>query len=170
MRREEKLEISLELTKRLANAKAIIVTEYRGMKVKEVSILRKEMRKNDGEIKVVKNRLVQKAIASSDWAALAPQLKGPVALAICDQDPVILTKILTKYAETVPALKIKGGIMGGNLLSAKDVEALSKLPSKEELYAKLLGTLMAPATNVVRTIQGVSQKLVLALKAISEKQ
>lgn len=171
MKKSEKIEISTGLSERLSKAKAIILTEYRGLKVSEITEIRREMRKNAAELKVVKNRLVKKAIAGSDWSPLESHLKGPLALAISDQDPVIVSKILAKYAESFPALKIKvGSLRGSKILESKEIEALSKLPSKEELYAKLLGTLMAPASGLVRVLQGVPQKLAIALKAIADKK
>ncbi len=170
MKRSEKVTAVVELTDRLKSAKAIILAEYRGLKVSELTEIRREMRKTSSEFKVFKNRLTQKAIAGSAWESLKDHLKGPTALAISDQDPVVLSKVLMKYAGSFAALKLKAGLMGGTFLDAKAIEALSKLPSKEELYAKLLGTLLAPAQSVVRALQGVPQKLVLALKAISEKK
>lgn len=170
MRKSEKAVLIEGFSERLKTAKAIIIAEYRGLKVSELTEIRRELKKNAGSFKVIKNRFVKRAIAGSDWAVLESHLKGPVGVASSDQDPVILSKVVTKYAETFPAFKVKAGVMGGRLLDVKGIEALSKLPSKEQLYAKMLGTLQAPATNLARVLQAVPQKLALALKAISEKK
>ena len=170
MTKTEKPIVVSELSEKLKKAKAVIVAEYRGMKVSESSFIRKELKKNAGEFKVVKNTLARRAIAGSEWSPLEKYLKGPMALIISEQDPVMITKILAKYAESVAALKLTAACLNGKVLDTKEIIALSKLPSKEELYAKMLGTLMAPATNFVRVLQAVPQKLAIALKAIAEKK
>lgn len=174
MKRSEK-ELSVQsLSEKLSKAKAVILAEYRGLKVSEVTEIRREIKKNAGDFRVFKNRLAKRAISGTAWAPLESHFKGPLALVISDQDPVILTKILAKYAETFAALKLKVGAFGEKagvrVIDAKEIQAISKLPSKEELYAKFLGTLLAPASGLVRTLQGVPQKLVIVLKAIAEKK
>ena len=170
MRKSEKTAIIEGFSEKLKATQAIIIAEYRGLKVSELTEIRKEIKKSSGSFKVIKNRLAKRSMTGTVWEPLQPHMKGPVGIASSDADPVTLAKVLTKYAESMPALKLKAGLFGGKILDVKGIEALSKLPSKEELYAKMLGTLMAPATNVVRTLQGVPQKLVMALKAISEKK
>ena len=167
---QAKVESVEALKQRLGSARTAVVTEYRGLSVRQLSELRKQLKGAAAEYKVVKNRLAKLAIKGSVWEALQDHLKGPVAVAMTDGDPVIFSKLLTKYRESFPALKLKAGMVAGRFLALREIEALSKLPSKEELYAKLLGTLMAPAQGLVRTIQGVPQKLVVALKAIGEKK
>ena len=168
-RAEKEVEIS-SLSERFKRAKAVILAEYRGLKVSEITEIRREVKKNSGEFNVIKNRLAKRAIQGSVWEPLSNHLKGPLALALSEKDPVVLSKILSKFAENFQALKIRTGCMDGKVLSTKDIEALAKLPSKEELYAKLLGTLMAPAGALVRVLHGVPQKLVVALKAVSERK
>lgn len=170
MTRAEKETSLHELSKRLSTAKGVILAEYRGLKVSEMTEIRREIKKNAGDFRVVKNRLARRAVTGTPWASLEAHLKGPVAMTISEGDPVILSKVLAKYAGAFEALKLRAGSLGSNLLSAKEIEALAKLPSKEELYAKFLGTLMAPAQGLVRTLQGVPQKLAVALKAIAEKK
>ncbi len=170
MKRVEKETVVADISERLRKAKAVMIAEYRGLKVSEITEIRREVKKNSGAFKVVKNRLAKRAMAGSEWASLQEQMKGPLALIWSDADAVILSKILTKFAESFSALKIRAGILGGNLLDSKGIETLSKLPSREELYAKLLGTLLNPAQGIVRVLQGVPQKLAIALKAIAEKK
>lgn len=170
MRKSEKLTIIEGFSEKLKATQAIIIAEYRGLKVSELTEIRKEIKKNSGSFKVIKNRLAKRAMTGSVWEPLQPHMKGPVGIAASDADAVTLAKIVAKYSETFPAFKLKAGLFGGKLLDVKGIEALSKLPSKEELYAKMLGTLQAPATNLVRVLQAVPQKLAMALKAISEKK
>jgi large subunit ribosomal protein L10 len=170
MRKSEKSVIVGGFSEKLKTAQAVIIAEYRGLKVSELTEIRKEIKKNSGSFKVIKNRLAKRAMAGSAWEPLQSHMKGPVGIASSEADPVTLSKIVTKYAESFPAFKLKAGIFAGKVLDVKGIEALSKLPSKEELYAKMLGTLQAPATNLVRVLQAVPQKLAMALKAISEKK
>ena len=170
MRKSEKATIIEGFSEKLKATQAIILAEYRGLKVSELTEIRREIKKSSGSFKVIKNRLAKRAMAGSVWEPLQGHMKGPVGIVASEGDVVVLSKIVTKYAETFPAFKLKAGLFGGKVLDVKGIEALSKLPSKEELYAKLLGTLQAPASNLVRVLQAVPQKLVLALKAISEKK
>ncbi len=170
MKREEKSEVVSSFSERLKKAKGIIVAEYSGLKVSELTEIRRELRKNDSEFKIVKNRLARIAMKDTEWSVLDSFLKGPLGIALSDLDPVTLSKVLTKYSETYPALKLKAGVVSGKVIDVKGLQALSKLPSKEELYAKLLGTLQAPASNLVRVLNALPQKLAIALKAISEKK
>lgn len=170
MLKSEKSVLIDGFSEKLKVAKAIILAEYRGLKVSELTEIRREIKKNSGNFKVLKNRLAKRAIDGTEWESLKDHFKGPIGIVSSDLDPVVISKIVTKYAETFPAFKLKAGVLGGKLLDVKGIEALSKLPSKEELYAKLLGTLQGPASSIVRVLNAVPQKLALALKAISEKK
>ncbi|MGH9426460.1 MAG: 50S ribosomal protein L10 [Terriglobia bacterium] len=169
MTKDQKVTVVHALSERLRKAKGVILAEYRGLKVSEITEIRKAVKKNAGEFKVVKNRLAKRAFADSGMASLAGPMKGPLAIAISEQDPVILSKVLSKHAETYAALKLKFAFMDGRVIDAKGIDTLAKLPSKEELYAKMLGTLMAPAQGLVRVLNGVPQKLAIVLKAIIDK-
>lgn len=169
MNKSEKASEISALNERLGRAKAVILAEYRGLKVSEITEIRREVKKNAGDFRVVKNRLAKRAIAGSAWASLEAHFKGPLALATADRDPVVLSKILAKFAENYSALKLKVGCFDGKLLESRDIQRLATLPSREELYAKLLGTLVGSASGLVRVLNGVPQKLAIALKAIAEK-
>ncbi len=170
MKRIEKEEEISSLSAKLKKSKGLLLAEYRGLKVSEFNEIRKELKNNAAQMQVVKNRLVKKAIAQTPWANLESHFRGPLAVVFSEQDPVVISKILSKFSETYISLKLMAGSLGGDVLTAKDIQALAKLPSKEELYAKMLGTLQAPLTGFMRILQAVPQKLVVALKAISEKQ
>lgn len=170
MNKAEKVEVVHSLSETLKKAKGLVLAEYRGLKVLEINEIRREVKKNHGDLKVVKNRLAKKAIEGTTWAPLEKYLRGPLAIVYSEQDPVVLTKVLTKFASSFEALKLTAASLGADVIDRKGIEVLSTLPSKEELYAKLLGTLQAPASGLVRTLQGVPQKLAIALKAIAEQK
>lgn len=170
MNKEAKGVFVADLAEKVRRAKGIFLAEYRGLKVKELSEVRREVKKNAGDFRVVKNRLSRRSVAGTAMSLLEGSFKGPIAIAFADQDPVIISKILARHAENFAALKLKAAVLDGRLLDEKGIQALAKLPSKEELYAKLLGTLVAPAQGLVRVLSGVPQKLAIALKAISEKR
>ncbi len=170
MNKTEKTEAVGSLAETLKKAKGLILAEYRGLKVSEMTEIRRAIKQSQGDIKVVKNRLAKRAMQGTVWEPLAQHMKGPLAIAYSDADPVVLTKVLTKFAESLEALKLTAASLGAAVMDRKSIDALSKLPSKEELYAKLLGTLQAPASGLVRVLNGVPQKLVIALKAIGEKK
>ena len=170
MNRTEKESIVNALSERLRRAKAVILAEYRGLKVSEITEIRKDVKKNAGDFRVIKNRLAKRAFAGSGMSSLEGYMKGPLAMVIAEQDPVVLSKVLSKHAENYAALKLKVGFLDGKVIDARGIDALAKLPSKEELYAKMLGTLMAPAQGLVRILHGVPQKLAIALKAIADKK
>ena len=170
MKRVDKEQAVDELKSKFAKATAVILTDYRGLKVAELTAIRRALAKVPGHFKVVKNRLVKRALEGNEekLAAFVEKLEGPVALAFTAEDPVALAKSLSKSAGEFEALKIGLGIVRGEVVSEQEVVALSQLPSKEELYAKLLGTLMAPANNLVRALNDVAGKLVRTLAAIQE--
>ncbi len=170
MNKTEKTVVVADLGERIRRAKGVFLAEYRGLKVSEITAIRREGKKNAGDFKVVKNRLARRSIADTPMAILGEYLKGPLAIAFADQDPVVMSKVLAKFAESLMALKLKVAFLDGRVVDEKGIQALSQLPSKEELYAKLLSTLLAPAQGLVRALQGVPQKLAIALKAIAEKK
>ncbi len=170
MTRGDKEKAVQSLSEKLSKAKAVVLAEYRGLKVSEITELRKEVKKISGDLRVVKNRLVKKAIQGTVMDVLKSELKGPLALAIAQGDPVELTKVLARFAGNLEALKLKAGFLGTSLLSRQDIDRLSKLPGREELFAKLLGSIVAPASRLVGVMQGVSRKLVIVLHQVVVKK
>lgn len=168
MNRTEKREAVSQLKDKFAKATHTFVTEYRGMKVSEMTDLRAQIRKSNAEMAVVKNTLALKALTEEQGLQFESLLKGPTAIVTGYSDPVALAKILSKFQEEVPALVLKGGFLDGKLIGEKDIQNLAKLPSKEELYAKMLGTLMAPVTNLVRTLNAIPQKVAGVMDAIAK--
>ena len=160
-----------EITKALADSKAVILTEYAGLTVSEQSILRSEAEKTDSIFLVTKNNLLRLALKekSPELAeALGTFLNGPTAV-LFGADAVSAAKTLSKFAEDHENLKIKSGIMDDKVITVADITVLSKLPSYEELLGKLMAQLQAPAQALVRQLSAPMQRLVYGLEALKVK-
>lgn len=149
----EKAETVAAVQKRLKAAKLAIVTEYRGLNVDQMTRLRREIRQASGEYQVIKNTLVKLALKGSPYADLERLLEGPNGWVFAYDDPVVLSKALIKFASENDKLAIKGAVFEGQFMDPAKVKVLSQMPSKPELQAKLLATIQAPATQLVRLIQ-----------------
>lgn len=153
MKRQEKEELVADLGKKLAAAQVAVLATYRGLTVAQTNRFRRELRGVGGECKVTKNTLARRAIAGTPYEGSERWLDGQTALVIGYEDPIAVTKIVAKWAETeAEKFSIKGGIFEGEALEPKAVVALSKTPSKEVLRAQLLGVLQAPAQQLVRLL------------------
>ena len=130
-----------------------MVTEYRGLTVAQMTRLRREIRDASGEYQVIKNTLVRRALDGTVFGDLEKLLEGPNGWVFAYDDPVLLSKALVKFADDHDKLTIKGGVFEGRLMDTAGVKALSQMPSKPELQAKLLAMINAPATQLVRLIQ-----------------
>jgi large subunit ribosomal protein L10 len=171
VRKQEKAEIVQEIQEKVARSQIGILSDFKGLKVEDMTRLRRQLQEAGGELKVVKNTLLTRAAAGdSPMAPLSSQLTGPNALALGYQDPVALTKVLIKFAQERPLLKIKAGVLGGQVLGAKDLEALSKLPAREVLLAQLLGVLQGVPTALVTVLSGVIRNLLNVLVALKDKK
>ncbi|MFH1597028.1 MAG: 50S ribosomal protein L10 [Pseudomonadota bacterium] len=171
MRKAEKAEIVQGILGKIAKSSIGILSNFKGLKVEDLTRLRRQLREAEGELKVVKNTLLTRAAAGdSAMAPLTSQFTGPNALTLGYGDPVALTKVLIKFAQERPQLQIKAGILGGQVLSAKDLDALSKLPAKEVLLAQLLGVLQAVPTALVTVLSGVVRNLLNLLVALRDQK
>ena len=168
--RIEKVAVVEEVTAKLLSADAVIVTEYRGMKVSQLAGLRRQLRDNGGEYKVYKNTLARFAAQNAGVAELAELMIGPTALAFVSGDAAAVAKVLRDAARTNPMLIIKGGTMSGSTLSAKDVESLADLPSREVLLARFAGALQAPLVKTAGLLQALPRNFAYGLKALIELQ
>lgn len=149
-------------------AQVALVADYRGLTVKEITDLRRRLQKVGADFTVAKNtliRLVTKDI--EDWKVIEPLLEGPTALAIGYDDPVSPAKVLADFAKEKRkvVIKVRGGVLQGKMLDEAGVKSLATLPSREQLIAQALGSMNAPATNLVSVTAGVARKLVYALEA-----
>jgi large subunit ribosomal protein L10 len=170
LNRNEKASKVSELNETFSKAKFAVVADYRGLKVTELEKLRKELRAQNAQIQVAKNTLLRLAVQGTDYEGLTEYFTGTTAVALAFEEPVGSAKALADFAKEFQHLEIRSAQLDGSVLSAADVIALSKLPSKDELRAKLLGTMAAVPTGFVRVLNGVPQKLVYALQAISDQK
>jgi large subunit ribosomal protein L10 len=164
---EQKQTVVAEVAKEVAGAQAIVLAENRGMAVAAMTQLRAKARASGVYFKVVKNTLVRRAVADTPFASLADKMVGPLAYGI-GADPVAVAKVLNDFAKGNEKFVIAGGAMPGQLMSAKEISALASLPSREELIAKLLGTMQAPIVKLVRTMNEVPGKFVRTLAAVRD--
>ena len=159
-----------ELHEKLQRASAAILTDFRGLKVSEMTNLRDALAAEAVEYQVVKNTLMRLASRDTSAAVLEPHLKDTCAVAIGYGDPAIPAKIIKKFSKTNEKLKIKAGALGLRLLDADQVAALADLPPRKELLAKLLGTLNAVPTRMVTVLSAVPRALVGVLAAVQRQK
>jgi large subunit ribosomal protein L10 len=158
-----------ELTEQLANAKLIVLTDYRGLRVADLQDLRTNLRKSGGEIRVAKNTLTRIAAENAGISGLEPFLEGPLAIGLSNDDIVAFSKSLSDFARTSRILTIRGGVLDKNFITAEQVEAISTLPSKEVLQAKLLGLLQSPMARTVGVLSGPSRSIAYVLQARADQ-
>ena len=168
--RPEKAAKVEEITAKLTAARAVFVTEYRGMSVGQMADLRTPLRAVGAEHKVYKNTLAKLGAANAGLDSLTEHLTGPTALTFAADDSVGAAKALVDAAKANPLLVIKGGTLGVAPMSADDVKALASLPSREELLAQLAGALQAPLTKTARLLNALPNKFAYGLTALIEKQ
>jgi len=162
--RAAKRELVTSLRDVLKDTGVVVVAHNAGMVAAQSAEFRKRVREAGGSVKVVKNRLAKLAIKDTDVAGIEPLLTGPTILAY-SKDPITAAKITVEYAKGVDKLVVLGGVMGSTVLDAKDVKALAELPSLDELRAKLIGLLNAPATKIARTVMEPGAQLARVIQA-----
>lgn len=164
MDRAQKQEFVQTLNAELSQAQTVVVAHYRGLSVSQMEVLRGESRENETTFRVVKNRLAKRALEGTDFAGLADLFTGPAAVAY-SADPVAAAKVVHTFAKDNEDLVILGGAMGDKIMSAEDVKALASMPSLDELRAKILGLLTAPATRLATYTQEPAAKLARVVQA-----
>ena len=162
---EQKQAVVAEIASQLAKAQAVIVAENRGLSVEAVTSLRAKARKSGLYLRVLKNTLARRAVKGTPFESLTGQLSGPLVYGIA-RDPVAGAKVLAEFAKENELFVIKGGAMPNAVMSSKDIKSLATMPSREELLAKLAGTLQAPIVKFVRTLSEVPGKFVRTLAAV----
>ncbi len=166
---ESKKEVVAEVSARLAKAQTIVLAEYRGLPVEKITQLRARARASGVYLRVLKNTLARRAVQGTPFEKLADLMVGPLAYGISD-DPVAAAKVLHAYAKENDKLLIKGGAMPNVMMSPKEVGSLAMLPGREELLAKLMGTMQAPVTKFVQTLNAVPGKFVRTLAAVRDQK
>ena len=170
MNREGKEHIVSQLSDKLKDASLVVVTDYRGLTVEEITQLRNELRSVSSDYRVAKNTLLKRAAQGTDLEKLNPYFTGPTAIVLSPDDPVAPVKVLAKYLKDYSALSIKAGFLQGTFLSAEDTQALSTLPGRNELLGKLLSLLVSSQVRLLNVLSGVPQKLVRVLHAIEQSK
>jgi large subunit ribosomal protein L10 len=168
--RAEKVAVVDEVKEHFDASNAAILTEYRGLKVKELADLRRSLRPNGGDYKIYKNTLVTLAAREAGLADLEPMLKGPTAIAFIKGDAAGVAKALRDYARTNPLLVIKGGVLGDKIISAPETTALAELPSREVLLAQLAGAIAAPLQQFAGLLQALPRNLAYGLAALRDER
>jgi large subunit ribosomal protein L10 len=170
VKKEAKEKVVADVSALLATAKATFLADYRGMDVEATNKLRGELRGVGVDYRVVKNTLLRLAAKGTEAECLDSQLTGPTAVAFVSGDPAASAKVLSEFAKTNKAFELKGGVLGGKALSVDEIKALADLPSREELLAKLLGSINAPTSNFVGVLAAIPRSLVQVLAAIQDQK
>lgn len=140
------------------DAASVVIVDYRGLTVEEVTELRKQLRDANVEMKVIKNSVLSRAAVQVGLEGLEEVFTGPTAVAFSNEDVVAPAKIISEFAKEAKALEIKGGIVEGKVSSIEEINALAKLPNREGLLSMLLSTLQAPVRNVAYAVKAVAEK------------
>lgn len=170
MIREKKEAKVAELREKFQGAKAAILTEYRGLTVAQANNLRRALDDEQALYRVIKNTLARIAIEGTQFEGLKEDLTGPISVTLAHADPASTAKVLTRFAKENPALVIRSAALGEQRLGPDDVEALAKLPSREELLGQFVGVCAGPLRNLVGVLAGVPRAFVQVLNAIGEKK
>lgn len=169
MKREDKAQVIENLTEKLRGSSVVLV-DYKGINVAQSTQLRARSRESGIDFVVAKNTLARMAAERAGIDGLEPYLTGPTALAFAP-DPVAGAKLMTEFADEVEAFEVKGGLLEGNrIMGAEDVIALSKLPSKEQLLAQLLGAIQSPLVGLVTVLSAPTRNLAVVLNQIAEQK
>ncbi len=167
---EEKKQIVEELKERFAKSKVVIVTDYKGLNVGDMTTLRRKLREAQVEYQVVKNTLLRRAAEGTDAELIKDNFVGPSAIALSYDDPVAPAKVLTDFAKENDKLEIKVGVMNGKVMDLAAIKALSSLPSREQLLAQLLAAMHAVPTAFVTALSDIPRRMLNVLTAIKDQK
>jgi large subunit ribosomal protein L10 len=168
--KDQKKKIVQDLTAQVKKSKSVVFVDYKGISVKDLTSLKKELRSVGIIFKVTRKTLFDIAFKEAGVEVNTKKMEGQVAMSLSQEDEVAPAKIIAKFAKTNENLKILGGVLGVKAMSAEEVKELAKLPSKEEMLARLVGTINAPVSGFVNVLAGNLRGLVQSLKAIAESK
>jgi len=168
MNRDQKTVVVDEIAEQIGAAEAIFAVDYRGITVTQIAELRTKLRDADARFRVVKNSLSERAADQAGASDLKPMLIGPTALALVNGDAAVAAKALNDTARQLNLLEFKGGLLNGSVLSADDVRSIARLPSRQVLYAQLVGTVAAPISGLARGLNALIAGIARQLQAIAE--
>ena len=155
---ELKKPIIEEIQSSIKDAKSVVVVDYRGLTVEQDTVLRKTLREQNITYKVYKNTMINFAIQGTEFEGLAPYLEGPTAIAISTEDATAPAREICKFAKTAPKLEVKAGIVEGTAYDAQGIVQIASVPSREELLAKLLGSMKSPISNLARVLNQIAEQ------------
>jgi large subunit ribosomal protein L10 len=172
MDRKGKEQLRTELAERFNKSSALIIAEYRGLSVEEVTDLRVKLREASAEFKVLKNRIAKKAITddAQHLEGLSGQLKGPIGVVCAFGDSAQATKTALEFEKAHPKFKVTAGHMEGAVVNKDELKAIADLPSREVLLGQIVGSLVAPHRGLLGVLNGVSRNLVQVINAIKDKK
>ena len=168
--RPEKVAVVDEVRQRIDSSSAVLLTEYRGLKVSEIATLRRNLRDAGGDYKIYKNTLVRFAVRDLGLEGVEELLVGPTAVAFVDGDVAAVAKALRDFSRTNPNLIVKGGVLGSKALTADEAKALAELPSREVLLARIAGGLAAPMVQFAGLLQALPRNMAYGLKALIDQK
>lgn len=155
---ELKTPIVDEISAKIKDAQSVVLVDHRGLTVEQDTKLRKQLREAGVTYKVYKNTMMNFAFKGTDFESLAPYLEGPSAIAISDSDATAPARVISKFAKEAPKLEIKAGVVEGIAYDAAGIAEIAKIPSREELLSKLLGSIQSPITNFARVMNQLAEK------------
>ncbi len=158
------------IKEKVDKAQVAIITEYQGLSVEEITKLRRALQKVGGDYMVTKNTLAKIAVKGTPYEVLTDSMKGPIALAFGFEDQVAPAKALSQFIKETKKGEILGAVLDGKLMSAEEAKALATLPSKEEIYAKMLGCINSPASGIANSVNAVMSSLVRAIAAVRDQK
>jgi large subunit ribosomal protein L10 len=169
MNRDQKAALVDEIAGELERAEAVFAVDYRGISVSAAAELRAKLRDADAVFRVVKNSLTERAADKAGASSLKELLDGPTALTLVSGDPALAAKALNDTARALQILDFKGGLMDGNALTADEIRSIARLPSREVLHGQLVGTIAAPLSGLVRTLNALLSGLAVQLQQIADQ-
>ncbi len=169
MNRDQKAAVVEEIAGQLQRAEAVFAVDYRGISVSQAAELRARLRDADAVFRIVKNSLTERAADKAGIEQLKEMLDGPTALTLVSGDPAVAAKALNDTARALQLLDFKGGLLNGSPLSADDIRSIARLPSREVLHGQLVGTIAAPLSGLVRTLNALIAGLASQLQQMAEQ-